>query len=150
MRSIFYRSSRAQFALRAAFIGGFCMFVSMLLGELIECPDLFNGFSRDLKAWPMIFLESAIWLFPFAYLGILILQKSNQVMKCALVVRSCLIWCLICFIIIGAYKMFYFPNDWTLKDRFPEFFFGWILPCLLIWGSCTWLSVRYFRKSNIR
>jgi uncharacterized membrane protein len=143
------KAAYGMFLLKCVLTGGLMMFLSMLAGELIFKPDMFGRLFERPSVWPWIFAESAVWLLPFVLVGFLFLLKFQKLPSQKFAALASLVWFLMGAVIVLMYKVFFFPKEWDLLARLPEVFFGWILPCILIWIFFTVFSVRLFRSREL-
>jgi hypothetical protein len=116
----------------------------MISGELIVGKDLFNDLAHKPALWPWIFIESAVWLLPFSVLGLFFLSLTERRFKGSLVLKATGVWFAIGLLIVGFYKIFYFPLDWQTAERFPEIAFGWLIPCSFILVAFVVFSMKHF------
>jgi hypothetical protein len=147
MTSMTKKFPGTRFALTCAFAGGLAMFVCMAAGELFADPEMFRGFLKKPTIWPMIFVESAIWVLPFIFLILPLLNRlKNADPKKASWIIS-LSWIVVGLFVAIAYKLTYHSSEWSFIQLWrPDIVFGWILPYLLILATFVYLSQTYIKE----
>jgi hypothetical protein len=150
MKTISHKYSGITFAMKCSFAGGLIMFLSMAAGEILVSPNLFGGMLEHPKIWPLIFLESAMWLFPCMLLVLPFLKALKKVHP-RIATRAIVAgWIAIGFAIIIGYKKTYYPNDWSLEQiRRLDITFGWTIPCAFILVVFVFLSLQYLKQIRV-
>jgi hypothetical protein len=138
-----------SFSLRCAVVGGLAMFICMAAGELFVDPEMFRGFLRKPALWPLVFLETTIWLVPFMILIVPLLNrlKTKKPKSAAWIIT--LSWIAVGLVVAAGYNFAYFSSEWSVSQILrPEITFGWTLPYLVILLLFIYLSLDYLK--NIR
>jgi hypothetical protein len=127
-------------------MGGLIMFICMAAGEIFVDSKMFNGFLQRPKIWPMIFVESAVWLIPFMIVVLPVLRKLKNLaaVKSALYIFG--LWLTVGVLVIVGYKQTYYSGGWDLKQLArADITFGWTIPCVLILALFIYFSMQYLR-----
>jgi hypothetical protein len=135
---------RVYFLLKCCLSTGFFMFTSMIAGEIFVEPNLFGGFSQRPALWLEVLLESTVWTFPIALIGLLILGRFQGFTRKKYILASTGLWVALNVLIIIIYKFFYWPRAWHLTDLHPGLIFGWVIPCILILCSYSFFSLQLY------
>lgn len=125
------------------------MFICMAAGELFVDAEMFRGILRKPEKWPLIFLETAIWLVPFMLLIVPLLNrlKTKKPNSAAWIIS--LSWVTVGLVVAAGYNFAYFSSEWTISQIWqPNIIFGWTLPYIIILASFIYLSLDYLK--NIR
>lgn len=144
------RFPKTLFILKSLLASELLMFGSMAAGEIFIDSNLFSGFLRRPEIWHGIFLETAIATLPVCLLGAWILWKIKIYSKQSFLFVSLGTWLVLCFSVVGLYKIFYFPRDWKLTLLHPGILFGWVIPGILIIACFVLFSEKLYsvRKSS--
>ncbi len=135
------------FAIKCSVMGGLIMFFSMAAGEIFVDPEMYNGFLKKPQIWPLIFLESAVWLLPFLLLIIPMLQRLKTLESKHTTIIITASWIGIGLVIAVLYKLTYNPKNWSFAQMGePNVTFGWTLPYSLILIAFIYFSISYVRK----
>lgn len=133
--------------LQCAFMGGLMMFICMAAGEIFVDPQMFGGFLSLPHIWPLIFLESAVWLIPFMAVVLPLLKKLKNVspLKSASLVAA--LWIAVGTLVVIGYKLTYYPKNWSLRQiARADITFGWTIPCVLILALFIFFSLKYLEQ----
>ncbi len=138
-----------SFSLKCAVLGGMAMFICMAAGELFVDAEMFRGILRKPEKWPLIFLETAIWLVPFMLLIVPLLNRLKTKKPNSATWIISLSWVTVGLVVAAGYNFAYFSSEWTISQIWqPNIIFGWTLPYIIILASFIYLSLDYLK--NIR
>lgn len=109
------------------------MFICMAAGELIVDPRMFNGFLQKPQIWPFVFIETVVWLIPFMLIIVPALNRLAKFSERNVKLAITLSWISVGLSVACAYKMLYYPGDWSLHGLFRhDIVFGWSIPYTFI------------------
>ncbi len=123
------------------------MFLCMAAGELFVDREMFRGFLSKPVIWPLVFLETAVWLLPFMLLIVPLLNrlKKKEPKSAAKIIAAS--WIVVGLLVATGYNFAYFSSDWSVSQiARPDITFGWTLPYLIILASFIYLSLDYLKS----
>ena len=98
----------SYFSIKCAIVGGMSMFLSMAAGGLFIDRGMFNGFINKPKIWPMVFLETAVWLLPFMILIVPLLNRLKTKSPKSAVRIIAVSWVAVGLLVAAGYNFAYF------------------------------------------